>query len=233
MTAPSIPDVRHVLVAEDDRGVRESLVRGLRFEGYEVTAVTDGAAALTAAEVRLPDVAVLDVMMPVLDGLTACRTLRSRHPHLPILMLTARHDVRDRVAGLDAGADDYLVKPYAMSELAARLRALLRRTSVSGSDDRLVVGDLELDPAARLASRAGQPLDLTKTEFDLLELLMFNAGIVLSRDQIYSQIWGYDFETSSRSLDVYVGYLRQKTEQDGAERIVHTVRGIGYVVRKP
>ncbi len=224
---------RRVLVAEDDRGVRESLVRGLRFEGYDVTAVNDGEAALTSAQEQLPDVVVLDVMMPNVDGLTACRTLRNRHPDLPILLLTARHDVRDRVTGLDAGADDYLVKPYAMSELAARLRALLRRTSVSGSDERLVVGELELDPAARLAWRSGRLLDLTKTEFDLLELLMFNAGIVLSRDSIYSQIWGYDFETTSRSLDVYIGYLRQKTELDGEERVVHTVRGVGYVVRKP
>lgn len=231
--APPSIEPRHVLVAEDDQGVRESLVRGLRFEGYSVTAVSDGGAALTAAEGDLPDVVVLDVMMPEVDGLTACRTLRSRHPDLPILMLTARHDVRDRVAGLDAGADDYLVKPYAMSELAARLRALLRRTSVSGSEDRLSVGDLELDPAARLAWRRGLALDLTKTEFDLLELLLFNAGIVLSRDAIYAQIWGYDFETTSRSLDVYIGYLRQKTERDGGDRVVHTVRGVGYVVRKP
>jgi len=233
MSSPLPVDGRLVLVAEDDRSVRESIVRGLRFEGYEVIAVTDGVEALAAVDERLPDVAVLDVMMPNLDGLTACRTLRSRHPELPILLLTARHEVRDRVAGLDAGADDYLVKPYAMSELAARLRALLRRTSVSGSVDRLTVGDLELDPAARLAWRGGQLLDLTKTEFDLLELLMFNAGIVLSRDQIYAQIWGYDFETTSRSLDVYVGYLRQKTEAGGGDRVVDTVRGVGYVVRRP
>ncbi len=213
--------------------MRESLTRGLRFEGYDVVAVPDGAEAIAVAADVLPDVAVLDVMMPNLDGLTACRTLRSRYPELPILMLTARHEVSDRVAGLDAGADDYLVKPYAMAELAARIRALLRRTSVSGADDRLSVGDLELDPAARQAWRGGKRLDLTKTEFDLLELLMFNAGIVLSRDQIYSQIWGYDFETTSRSLDVFVGYLRQKTEDGGAERVVHTVRGIGYVVRRP
>jgi two-component system response regulator MprA len=234
MTAPAPSSAaRRVLVAEDDRAVRESITRGLRYEGYDVTAVGDGAEALQAAAEDRPDVAVLDVMMPNLDGLSACRTLRSRHPDLPILLLTARHEVRDRVAGLDAGADDYLVKPYAMAELTARLRALLRRTSVTGADRRLVVGDLELDPAARLAWRAGALLDLTKTEFDLLELLLFNAGIVLSRDQIYAQIWGYDFETTSRSLDVYIGYLRQKTEQGGAERIVHTVRGIGYVARTP
>jgi two-component system response regulator MprA len=222
-----------VLVAEDDRAVRESLVRGLRFEGYEVVAVTDGRQAVDMARDNAPDVAVLDVMMPVLDGLSACRVLRDRHPSLPILLLTARHAVQDRVAGLDAGADDYLVKPYAMSELAARLRALLRRTSVSGSREELAVGDLVVDPAARQAWRAGRELVLTKTEFDLLELLVFNAGTVLSRDTIYERIWGYDFETSSRALDVYIGYLRQKTEAAGDARVVHTVRGVGFTIRKP
>ncbi len=221
-----------ILVAEDDRGVRESLVRGLRFEGYDVEAVTDGVLALEAASRARPDLVVLDVMMPNLDGLSACRNLRTSHPDLPILMLTARHEVGDRVAGLDAGADDYLVKPYAMAELAARLRALLRRTSVSGVSEVLEVGDVRLDPSARLAWRGDRPLDLTKTEFDLLELLLFNVGLVLSRDTIYSEIWGYDFETTSRSLDVYVGYFRQKTEAGGEERVVHTVRGVGYVVRK-
>jgi two-component system response regulator MprA len=146
-------------------------------------------------------------------------------------MLTARHEVSDRVAGLDAGADDYLVKPYAMSELAARVRALLRRTSVSGARDVLRVDDLVLDPRARTAERADRPLELTKTEFDLLELLLHNAGIVLERSTIYERIWGYDFETNSRSLDVYIGYLRQKTEAAGEPRLVHTVRGVGYVLR--
>ncbi len=169
--------------------------------------------------------------MPVVDGLSVCRQLRARYRRLPILMLTARHEVRDRVAGLDAGADDYVVKPYAIGEVAARLRALLRRTSVSGADSVLRVGDVSLDPASRLAERAGRPLELTKTEFDLLELLMHNAGIVLTRDTIYERIWGYDFETSSRSLDVYIGYLRQKTEAEGAPRVIQTVRGIGYVMR--
>jgi len=222
-----------VLVAEDDRGVRESLVRALRFEGYEVRAVANGADALAAFAEHEPDVVVLDVMMPYIDGLTVCRELRSRAKSLPILMLTARHEVHDRVAGLDAGADDYLVKPYAISELAARLRALLRRTSVSGSDTSLRVGDLALDPRTRLADRGGRPLELTKTEFDLLELLMDNAGIVLERDTIYERIWGYDFETSSRSLDVYIGYLRQKTEAGGEPRLIHTLRGVGYVLRVP
>jgi two-component system response regulator MprA len=150
---------------------------------------------------------------------------------MPILMLTARHEVSDRVTGLDAGADDYVVKPFALDELSARMRALLRRTSVSGADELLRVGDLELDPLGRTASRGGRGLDLTKTEFDLLELLMVNAGIVLSRDTIYERIWGYDFETSSRSLDVYIGYLRAKTEAGGEPRLVQTVRGVGYSLR--
>ncbi len=222
-----------VLLAEDDRGVRESLVRALTFEGYEVEAVSDGAQALEAATARQPDVVVLDVMMPYVDGLTVCRQLRDRYRTLPILMLTARHEVSDRVAGLDAGADDYVVKPFALGELFARLRALLRRTSLSETSESLQVADLVLDPQSRRADRNGRVMDLTKTEFDLLELLMLNAGIVLSRDTIYQRIWGYDFETSSRSLDVYIGYLRAKTEAGGETRLLHTVRGVGYVLRAP
>jgi two-component system response regulator MprA len=222
-----------VLLAEDDRGVRESLVRALTFEGYDVQAVPDGAQALEAVLARQPDVVVLDVMMPYVDGLTVCRQLRDRYRTLPILMLTARHEVSDRVAGLDAGADDYVVKPFALGELFARLRALLRRTSLSESTEVLRVDDLLLDPQSRRAERNGRVMDLTKTEFDLLELLMLNAGIVLSRDTIYQRIWGYDFETSSRSLDVYVGYLRTKTEAGGEPRLLHTVRGVGYVLRAP
>jgi two-component system response regulator MprA len=172
-------------------------------------------------------------MMPNVDGLTVCRRLRARNVTMPVLMLTARHEVSDRVTGLDAGADDYLVKPFALDELSARMRALLRRTSVSGTDDVLRVDDLVLDPLGRTAERNGRRLELTKTEFDLLELLMVNAGIVLSRDTIYERIWGYDFETSSRSLDVYVGYIRAKTEAGGEPRLVHTVRGVGYLVRTP
>ena len=220
-----------VLVAEDDRSVRESLVMALGLEGYDVDAVGDGEQALDAVLAEEPDVLVLDVMMPFVDGLTVCRRLRARGVKVPILMLTARHEVADRVSGLDAGADDYLVKPFALDELSARLRALLRRTSVTGHDDTLQVDDLVLDPLGRTASRGGQPLELTKTEFDLLELLMVNAGVVLARDVIYDRIWGYDFETSSRSLDVYIGYLRTKTEAGGASRLVHTVRGVGYVLR--
>ena len=220
-----------MLIAEDDRGVRESLTRALRFEGYDVQAVNDGSQALEAVMGQVPDVAILDVMMPYIDGLTVCRQLRQRNHQLPILMLTARHEVSDRVAGLDAGADDYLVKPFAMSELTARLRALLRRTGLSGSDELLSFCGLTLDPKARVVRRGERTLDLTKTEFDLLELLMSNAGIVLTRETIYERIWGYDFETSSRSLDIYVGYLRTKTEAAGEPRVVQTIRGIGYVLR--
>jgi two-component system, OmpR family, response regulator MprA len=225
--------VARVLVAEDDRSVRESLVRALRLEGYDVTAVTDGEQALAHMESDTPDLIILDIMMPNVDGLTVCRRLRARRVATPVLMLTARHEVSDRVTGLDAGADDYLVKPFALDELSARMRALLRRTSVSGTSDVLRVGDLVLDPLGRTARRGDRALDLTKTEFDVLELLMVNAGIVMSRDTIYERIWGYDFETSSRSLDVYIGYLRTKTEAGGEPRLVHTVRGVGYLIRKP
>ncbi len=220
-----------MLVAEDDKGVRESLVRSLRFEGYEVEAVGDGAQALEAVSGRVPDVVVLDVMMPFVDGLTACAELRKRHRELPILILTARHQVTDRVAGLDAGADDYLVKPFAISELFARLRALLRRTSVSGAETTMRLADLVLDTRSRSVRRGERTIELTKTEFDLLELLLFNAEVVLTRETIYERIWGFDFETNSRSLDVYVGYLRTKTEADGEPRLIHTVRGVGYVAR--
>ena len=222
-----------VLVAGDDRSVRESLLRVLRFEGYEVQSAEDGSEALEACSQSLPDAVVMDVMMPNVDGLVATRMLRDRFPDLPILLLTARHEVADRVAGLDAGADDYLVKPFALDELLARLRALLRRTSVTSGVDTFHVADLSLDPARRVAKRGDQILDLTKTEFDLLELLMMNAGIVLSRDTIYDRIWGYDFETGSRSLDVYIGYLRRKMEREGHPRLLHTIRGVGYVVRLP
>ena len=205
----------------------------LELEGYDVEAVGDGEKALAAVLASEPDVLVLDVMMPFLDGLSVCRRLRAREVRVPILMLTARHEVADRVSGLDAGADDYVVKPFALDELSARLRALLRRTSVTGHEVVIQVDDLMLDPLGRTASRGGQPLDLTKTEFDLLELLMVNDGVVLPRDVIYERIWGFDFETSSRSLDVYVGYLRTKTELDDAPRLLHTVRGVGYVLRAP
>ena len=220
-----------VLVVEDDRGVRDSLLRALRFEGYDTAAVVDGGEALEALAGSQPDVIVLDVMLPHVDGLTVCRILRAKGDRTPILLLTARDRVEDRVAGLDAGADDYLVKPFALDELFARLRALLRRTSVSGAEGLLRVDDLVLDPAARTVVRGARRIELTKTEFDLLELLVHNAGVVLSRELIYDRIWGFDFETSSKSLDTYVGYLRRKTEEGGEARVIHTVRGVGYVAR--
>jgi len=220
-----------VLLAEDDRSVRDSLVMALELEGYQVTATTNGEHALAEFDPTAPDVVILDVMMPTIDGLTVCRRLRARGVRTPILMLTARDQVADRVSGLDAGADDYVVKPFSLDELLARLRALLRRHVVEPDQEELVVADLHLDPLRRAVTRGDRDVELTKTEFDLLELLMDHAGIVLSREQIYEHIWGFDFETGSRSLDVYIGYLRRKTEADGEARLVHTVRGVGYVVR--
>ena len=229
MNAPREKD--RVLVVEDDPHVREAVERALRYEGYDVYTAVDGNDALLRVDDLTPDVIVLDVLMPGTDGLAVCRILRDRGNHTPVLMLTARHEVSDRVAGLDAGADDYLVKPFALDELFARVRALLRRSSITDGNEVLTVADLVLDPSRRQAWRAGRELELTKTEFDLLELLMFNAGIVVTRESIYERIWGYDFETSSKSLDVYIGYLRRKTEVDGAARLIHTIRGIGYTVR--
>ena len=233
MTVDATPNrnAAKVLVAEDDRAVRDALVRTLRVEGYDVRAVPDGSQALTAVEEDPPDVLVLDVMMPEVDGLTVTRRIRARGDRLPVLILTARREVGDRVAGLDAGADDYLPKPFHTDELLARLRALLRRT-VPPSPDVLRVADLELDPARRTVTRAGTLVDLTKTEFDLLELLMRHAGLVMTREVIYDRIWGFDFETSSRSLDVYVEYLHRKLEATGGRRLVQTVRGVDYTLRE-
>jgi two-component system response regulator MprA len=220
-----------VLVAEDDRAVRDSIERALAFEGYDVGTASDGVEALDRMKAE-PDAIVLDVMMPRVDGLDVCRELRARGDRTPILILTARHSVADRVAGLDAGADDYLVKPFALEELLARLRALLRRTSDGDGQGVLQVGDLRLNPATREVWRGEHPIDLTKTEFQLLELFMINKGIVLSRATIYERIWDYDFGPTSNSLEVYVGYLRRKTEVAGAPRLIHTVRGVGYVLRE-
>jgi two-component system response regulator MprA len=233
MTAAEEHPTLRVLVAEDDQGLRDSLERVLRFEGYGVVLAKDGAEALDAVAREDPDLLVLDIMMPHVDGLSACRMLRQRGATLPILMLTARHTVSDRVDGLDAGADDYLVKPFAIDELLARVRALLRRPAPIVSEGPLQVADLVLDPATRHVSRGGETIDLTKLEFDLLELLIRNAGIVLSREVIYERIWGYDFGTGSKSLDVYVGYLRRKTEAGNRPRLIHTVRGFGYTLREP
>lgn len=221
-----------VLVAEDDPSVRKAVQRTLELEKCVVTTVNDGAAALSELTNNTYDVAVLDVMMPFADGLTVCREARHRGVNVPILLLTARAEVGDRVAGLDAGADDYLVKPFAIDELLARVRALMRRGNITTASDDLKVGDLVLNPSKREVFRGTRQLQLTKTEFDLLELLMSQPGIVVSRDDIYESIWGYDFETNSKSLDVYIGYLRRKTEENGESRLVYTVRGVGYVVKE-
>lgn len=225
-------DTRKVLIAEDDASVRKAVQRVLELESYEVTAVNDGQAALEAITKSRFDLAVLDVMMPFADGLTVCREARFRGVDTPILLLTARVEVGDRVAGLDAGADDYLVKPFVVDELLARCRALLRRNAAAPSSAALRVGDLTLNSLTRQAHRGERELQLTKTEFDLLELLMQQPGAVVSRETIYETIWGYNFETSSKSLDVYIGYLRRKTEEAGESRMVYTIRGVGYTVKE-
>lgn len=227
---PDQPSHR-VLVVEDDGAVRRAVDRALSFEGYDVVTARDGAEALAIVLNDKIEAIVLDVMMPIVDGLEACRRIRARGDTTPILILTARTDISDRVAGLDAGADDYLVKPFALEELLARLRALLRRSSRTVAEV-MKVGDLVMDTGAREVRRGDTVLDLTKTEFDLLELLMANPGIVIDRDTIYDRIWGYDFATSSNSLDVYIGYLRRKTEGEDSSRLIQTVRGVGYVIRE-
>lgn len=223
-----------VLLADDDRAIRESLVRALELETYQVTEVADGVAALATARRTEFDVLILDVMMPGVDGLGVCRVLRADGNATPILMLTARVETADRVAGLDAGADDYLPKPFELDELLARLRALLRRTTPeagSATQRVLRLGDLVMDSAARRAWWRDAEIPLTKTEFDLLELLVRNEGIVLDRTTIYQRIWGYDFGSESKNLAVYIGYLRRKLEKAGATELIHTVRGVGYSVR--
>lgn len=221
-----------LLVVEDDQRVRESLQRALHLEGFDVTTATDGLAALEMIASHSPDAVILDVIMPYLDGLQVARRIRRDGDPTPILMLTARHEVTHRVAGLDAGADDYLVKPFALEELLARIRALLRRGGISGQSQPMRLADLSVDPAARRVFRGEREITLTKTEFDLLELLVFNARIVLPRDLIMERIWGYDFATSSNPLEVYVGYLRRKLEAGGETRLIQTVRGVGYVARE-
>ena len=217
-----------VLVADDDRAIRQSLTTALELNGYQVTACTDGVEALAAFHAERPDVLVLDVMMPGVDGLGVCRVLRAEGDRTPILMLTARVETADRVAGLDAGADDYVPKPYDIDEVLARLRALLRRAENTPSGDDLSVGDVRLSPTSRRAWRADREIELSKTEFDLLELLMLNAGIVLEHHVIYERIWGYDFGPDSKNLAVYVGYLRRKL---GPPEVIRTIRGVGYTMR--
>ncbi|MBW8739158.1 MAG: response regulator transcription factor [Streptomyces turgidiscabies] len=243
-----------VLLAEDDRAIRHALERALTLEGYRVTAVADGVEALAQAHRTPPDILVLDVMMPGIDGLQVCRVLRAEGDRTPILMLTALVETADRIAGLDAGADDYVVKPFDVEEVFARLRALLRRT---GPDERpprsaapvgnhashpakepavperqLTAAGLRMDLQARRVWRGTRELELTRTEFELLELLVRNAGIVLDHSTIYDRIWGYDFGPGSKNLAVYVGYLRRKLDEPGASQLIHTVRGVGYVLRE-
>jgi two-component system response regulator MprA len=227
------PVQQRVLLAEDDRATRESLGRALELEGYRVHAVADGSGVFDAIAAEPADVLVLDLMMPHVGGLTVCQRLRSRGNRTPILIVTARTEVSDRVAGLDAGADDYLPKPFALEELLARVRALLRRSSYDEPERELRVADLRLDEAARRAWRGDRELELTKTEFDLLQLFIRNAGIVLTHTTIYERIWHYDFGPDSKALSVYMGYLRRKTEAAGDPRLLHTVRGVGYTLRTP
>ncbi|MEV7284632.1 response regulator transcription factor [Streptomyces sp. NPDC093252] len=230
-------DPQRILIVDDEPAVREALQRSLAFEGYDTQVAVDGADALEKAAVYRPDLVVLDIQMPRMDGLTAARRIRGAGETIPILMLTARDTVGDRVTGLDAGADDYLVKPFELDELFARIRALLRRSSYATAggapeDEALAFGDLRMDLATREVTRGGRQVELTRTEFTLLEMFMAHPRQVLTREQILKAVWGFDFEPSSNSLDVYVMYLRRKTEAGGEPRLVHTVRGVGYVLRQ-
>ena len=223
-----------ILVVDDERAVRDSLRRALELDGYEVELAADGREALyrfDATDDVQPDAVILDVLMPGMDGLEVCRRLRKSGSSVPVLMLTARDEVESRVAGLDAGADDYVTKPFALEELLARMRALLRRAG-AGSDEVLRFADLELDPGTREVRRGGDPIELTRTEFSLLELFLLNPRQVLTRSVIFERVWGYDFGFASNSLDVYIGYLRRKTEAGGKPRLIQTVRGVGYALRE-
>jgi two-component system, OmpR family, response regulator MprA len=222
-----------ILVVDDEPAVRDAVERALRLDGHDVTLAAHGGEALDELDTQPPDAVVLDVLMPRIDGLELCRRMRAGGDRTPVLMLTARDAVSDRVAGLDAGADDYLVKPFALEELLARVRALLRR---AGSDDGrapLRFGDLTLDPVSHEVDRGGRPIELTRTEFLLLELFLRHPRQVLTRSVIFENVWGYDFGPRSNSLDVYIGYLRRKSEADGEPRLLHTIRGVGYVLREP
>ncbi|MGN6332303.1 MAG: response regulator transcription factor [Motilibacteraceae bacterium] len=225
-----------VLVVDDDPQLRAAVARALRLDGHRVDAVGDGAAALAAVRDRTPDTVVLDLMLPVVGGLEVCRRLRAEGDRTPVLVLTARDQVGDRVAGLDAGADDYLVKPFAVEELRARVRALLRRArpeALPEEETAYVCADLRLDPFTREVLRGPRRLDLTRTEFALLEVLMRNCNAVLPRESITDRVWGYEVEPASNSLEVFIGYLRRKTEAGGEPRLIHTVRGVGYQLREP
>jgi two-component system, OmpR family, response regulator MprA len=226
---------QRVLVVDDDKAVRESLRRSLEFNGYDVAVAADGAEALAGlAAGSAPDVVVMDVMMPRLDGIETTRALRAAGNDVPILVLTARDAVGDRVEGLDAGADDYLTKPFALQELLARLRALLRRATVPAgeADEVLSFSDLSMDVATRDVRRGGRAIELTRTEFTLLEMFLRRPRRVLERSFILEEVWGYDFPTTANSLEVYVGYLRRKTEAEAEPRLIHTVRGVGYVLKE-
>jgi two-component system, OmpR family, response regulator MprA len=233
MTSATAPKPK-VLVVDDDKAVRESLRRSLEFNGYTVALAGDGAEALAAIAATAPDVVVMDVMMPRLDGLEATRALRAAGHDLPILVLTARDAVGDRVEGLDAGADDYLTKPFALQELLARLRALLRRVvpREEMEDEVISFSDLSMDVATREVKRGDRVMELTRTEFTLLEMFLRRPRRVLERSFILEEVWGYDFPTTANSLEVYVGYLRRKTEAEGESRLIHTVRGVGYVLKE-
>ncbi|WP_131743146.1 response regulator transcription factor [Actinomadura roseirufa] len=225
-----------ILIVDDEPAVRESLSRSLAFEGYAVAEAADGLAALERVGLERPDLVVLDVLMPRMDGLTTCRRLRALGARMPVLMLTARDMVGDRVTGLDAGADDYLAKPFELDELLARVRALLRRAAMTGGagprrDGVLAFDDLTMDTVSHEVTRGGRVLELTRTEYMLLEMFLAHPRQVLTREQILETVWGFDFEPASNSLDVYVMYLRRKTEAGGLPRLVHTVRGVGYVLR--
>jgi two-component system response regulator MprA len=221
-----------ILVVDDDPAVSGALQRALRLDGYEVTLAADGPQALEELAIRPPDAMILDIGLPTIDGLDVCRRMRAAADDTPVLMLTARDAVQDRVEGLDAGADDYLVKPFALAELLARLRALLRRRP-EDPGELLTFGDLSLDPVTRDARRGDRTFSLTRIEFDLLELLLRHPRQVLTRELILDRVWGYTFDSGTNSLAVYVGYLRRKTEEGGESRLIHTARGVGYVLREP